>query len=166
MAESRGLVLAFFRNGGFRRLLSPAEKAPEPRQTLRQGAVHGRAEIATTEKTLTQIRFGPLAVGRLTRCNHSLSTCPRARSSNIPLRPILRFTTGLVFTTAALASLGFAHAQPTDDSLRLYAVDIWQDPPQSWGPGRGVYLGKGLVLTAAHVVGSVARTKPTCASRA
>jgi hypothetical protein len=35
-------------------------------------------------------------------------------------------------------------------SLRLYAVDIWQDPPQSWGPGRGVYLGKGLVLTAAQ----------------
>ena len=52
------------------------------------------------------------------------------------------------------------HVQPTDDSLRLYAVDIWQDPPQSWGPGRGVYLGKGLVLTAAHVVGSAAHTKP------
>src|SRR5215469_6577473 len=76
------------------------------------------------------------------------------------LRPILRFIIGLVFATAALASLGLAHAQPTDDSLRLYAVDIWQDPPQSWGPGRGVYLGKGLVLTAAHVVGSAAHTKP------
>ena len=35
-----------------------------------------------------------------------------------------------------------------------------QDPPQSWGPGRGVYSGKGLVLTAAHVVGSAAHTKP------
>ena len=74
---------------------------------------------------------------------------------------MVRFTIGLVFATAALASLGFAHAQPTDDSLRIYAVDIWQDPPQSWGPGRGVYLGKGLVLTAAHVVGSVARSKPS-----
>jgi hypothetical protein len=73
---------------------------------------------------------------------------------------MLRFTIGLVLATAALASLGFAHAQPIDDSLRIYAVDIWQDPPQSWGPGRGVYLGKGLVLTAAHVVGSVAQTKP------
>jgi hypothetical protein len=61
-----------------------------------------------------------------------------------------------------LASLGFAHAQtePADDSLRLYAVDIRQDPPQSWGPGRGVYLGKGLVITAAHVVTPVAHTKP------
>ena len=73
---------------------------------------------------------------------------------------MLRFTIGLVLATASLASLGFSHAQPTDDSLRIYAVDIWQDPPQSWGPGRGVYLGKGLVLTAAHVVGSVAHTKP------
>jgi S1-C subfamily serine protease len=72
-----------------------------------------------------------------------------------------RFTSGLVLATAALASLGFAHAQPTDDSLRIYAVDIWQDPPQSWGPGRGVYLGKGLILTAAHVVGSAHRTKPS-----
>ena len=64
----------------------------------------------------------------------------------------------------ALMVLGYAHAQPadhgqphhaqpaaraqlnqtqpTDDSLRIYAVDIWQEPPQSWGPARGVYLGK------------------------
>src|SRR5215467_9101639 len=73
---------------------------------------------------------------------------------------MLRFTIGLVLATATLAPLGLAHAQSTDDSLRIYAVDIWQDPPQSWGPGRGVYLGKGLVLTAAHVVGSAAHTKP------
>jgi hypothetical protein len=62
---------------------------------------------------------------------------------------------------ATLASSGDAHAQSTDDSLRLYAVDIWQDPPQSWGPGRGVYLGKGLVITAAHVVGLTRQTKPS-----
>src|SRR5262249_13675207 len=51
-------------------------------------------------------------------------------------------------------------AQPTDDSLRIYAVNIWLGPPQSWRPGRGVYLCKGLILTAAHVVGSAAHTKP------
>ena len=70
---------------------------------------------------------------------------------------------GFFLATAALALLGFAHAQtdPADDSLRLYAVDIWHDPPQSWGPGRGVYLGNGLVLTAAHVVGSAARSRPS-----
>src|SRR5437879_2698143 len=74
---------------------------------------------------------------------------------------MLRFTIGLVLAAAALASLGVAHAQPTDDSLRIYAVDIWHDPPQSWGPGRGVYLGNGLVLTAAHVVSSAARIRPS-----
>ena len=74
---------------------------------------------------------------------------------------MLRSIIGLVLAASAMASLGCAHADPADDSLRLYAVDIWQNPPQSWGPGRGVYLGKGLVLTAAHVVGSVARTEPS-----
>jgi S1-C subfamily serine protease len=66
----------------------------------------------------------------------------------------------------ALMLLGYAHAEPTsqaqstDDSLRLYAVNIVQDPPQSW-TGYGVYLGKGLIITAAHVVGSAAHTKPS-----
>ena len=43
----------------------------------------------------------------------------------------------------------------------VYAVDIWHDPPQSWGAGLGVYLGNGLVLTAAHVVGSAGGTRPS-----
>jgi hypothetical protein len=90
----------------------------------------------------------------------------------------VRRATEFCLAVVALMLLGYAHAQPTDhgwpadpapplnnaqptdDSLRLYAVNIWQDPPQSWGPGRGVYLGKGLVLTAAHVVTPVSRTKP------
>src|SRR5438552_2964246 len=55
-------------------------------------------------------------------------------------------------------AFGYAHSPaaddaPTDDSLRLYAVNIAQDPPQPW-PGYGIYLGRGLVITAAHVVGS------------
>jgi hypothetical protein len=72
---------------------------------------------------------------------------------------MLRFTIGLVLATAALASLGFAHAQPTDDSLRIYAVDILHDPPQPW-TGYGIYLGRGLVITAAHVVGSASHANP------
>ena len=75
-------------------------------------------------------------------------------------RPTLRFAIGFCLAAAALMPHGYAHAQLSpDDSLRLYAVNIVQDPPQPW-PGYGIYLGKGLVITAQHVVGSAARTKP------
>ena len=75
----------------------------------------------------------------------------------------MRFAIACCSVVICLAPINFACAQtdPADDSLRVYAVDIWQDPPQSWGAGRGVYLGKGLVITAAHVVGSAAQTKPS-----
>jgi S1-C subfamily serine protease len=85
-----------------------------------------------------------------------------------------------LLTAALLAVLGGAYAQdPGDESLRLYAVEIVH-PPQSWlrdilvraqslfvqnprgaTSGYGVYLGQGLILTAAHVVGSPERTPPT-----
>jgi S1-C subfamily serine protease len=72
----------------------------------------------------------------------------------------IRFT--IWFLAAMMVSLppGFAQDEPTDESLRIYAVNIIQDPPQSW-TGYGIYLGSGLVLTAAHVVGSAARTRPS-----
>ena len=79
------------------------------------------------------------------------------------MRRAIEFSLAVV----VLMFLGYApaqptdNAQPTDGSLRIYAVDIVQHPPPSWGPGRGVYLGSGLVITAAHVVGSAAVTKPT-----
>ena len=40
------------------------------------------------------------------------------------------------------------------------AVHIDRDPKQSW-PGYGIYLGHGLVITASHVVGQAALTKPS-----
>ena len=72
---------------------------------------------------------------------------------------MLRLAIGLILATAGLASLGCAHAQSTDDSLRIYAVNILRDPPQPW-TGYGIYLGRGLVITAAHVVGSASQTNP------
>jgi hypothetical protein len=70
------------------------------------------------------------------------------------------FAVWLSVAVAVLAPLACAHAQSTDDSLRVYAVYILQDPPQSW-TGYGIYLGKGLVITAAHVVGRASQTKPS-----
>ena len=43
--------------------------------------------------------------------------------------------------------------------LKAFAVHINRTPQQPW-PGYGVYLGNGLILTAAHVAGDVAQTKP------
>ena len=67
---------------------------------------------------------------------------------------------GLVLAIAALC-VGEASAQtaPGDGDLQFFAVHINRTPPQSW-PGYGVYLGNGLVLTAAHVPANVAETKP------
>jgi hypothetical protein len=50
-------------------------------------------------------------------------------------------------------------AQTPDDSLTIYAVNILRTPKQPW-PGYGIYLGRGLVLTAAHVVGHAWETRP------
>jgi hypothetical protein len=56
-----------------------------------------------------------------------------------------------------------ACAQSADDTLLPYAVHIHQTPMQSWGPGSGIYLGKGLFITAAHVAGRTWLTRPKIA---
>jgi hypothetical protein len=66
------------------------------------------------------------------------------------LTPTLRFWIWFYLAAASLLPLSFAHADPADDSLRLYAVNIRTN--------YGVYLGKGLIITAAHVVGSPPQT--------
>src|SRR6266545_491828 len=73
---------------------------------------------------------------------------------------VVNLVIGCCLAVAALATFGQAHAQSSDDSLRIYAVNIVHDPPQSW-TGYGIYLGRGLVITAAHVVGSAAHTNPS-----
>jgi len=65
-----------------------------------------------------------------------------------------------VLAMAAAASSEDSHAQYDPQSLRAVAVHVLQDPPQSW-TGYGIYLRDGLVITAAHVVGSAAHAKPS-----
>ena len=50
-------------------------------------------------------------------------------------------------------------AQLDRGELRALAVHIDRTPQQAW-PGYGIYLGNGLILTAAHVAGEFAQTKP------
>ena len=50
-------------------------------------------------------------------------------------------------------------AEDFSDSLLAYAVNIHRTPVQPW-PGYGIYLGRGLFLTAAHVVGRAWMTRP------
>jgi S1-C subfamily serine protease len=52
-----------------------------------------------------------------------------------------------------------ARAQSDPSGLTELAVHINRTPQQPW-PGYGIYLGNGLILTAAHVAGDVAQTKP------
>jgi hypothetical protein len=52
-----------------------------------------------------------------------------------------------------------AAAASDDAVLTTFAVHINRTPPQPW-PGFGVYLGSGLVLTAAHVPGRFSSFRP------
>jgi Trypsin-like peptidase domain len=64
---------------------------------------------------------------------------------------------GAVLAAALLCAP--ARAQSDQGDLKAFAVHINRTPQQPW-PGYGVYLGNGLILTAAHVAGNVALTKP------
>jgi S1-C subfamily serine protease len=62
---------------------------------------------------------------------------------------------------ALLISIGCAsvHAEDADSSLLPYAVSINHTAAKSRS-GTGIYLGKGLVLTASHVVGEALLHRP------
>jgi hypothetical protein len=67
---------------------------------------------------------------------------------------------GLALSVACLGGrAASARALSGDDDLKTYAVHINRTPQQPW-PGYGIYLGNGFVLTAAHVPGNFALTKP------
>lgn len=77
-------------------------------------------------------------------CRSKMGTCGRLLAAAV------------IFLFSCQAS----YAESTDDSLLIYAVNIHQTPMQSWGPGYGIYLGRGLFITAAHVAGRTWLTRP------
>jgi hypothetical protein len=67
----------------------------------------------------------------------------------------------LLFGALVLVVLmGPSRAENADDSLLAYAVNVHRTPMQTWGPGYGIYLGKGFFITAAHVAGRAWLTRP------
>jgi len=65
---------------------------------------------------------------------------------------------GCAALAGGLASTA-ARAQSADADLKPFAVHVNRTPQQPW-PGYGIYLGNGLILTASHVPGTFAYTKP------
>jgi hypothetical protein len=68
----------------------------------------------------------------------------------------MRIILGAIFLLF-LSSSG--RGEHLDESLRDFAVNIHRTPMQPW-PGYGISLGKGLFITAAHVVGRGWMTRP------
>jgi len=67
---------------------------------------------------------------------------------------------GILF--CVVAYLFFARpalAEDFDESLLAFAINVHRTPVQSWS-GVGIYLGKDLFITAAHVVGRAWWTRP------
>ena len=60
---------------------------------------------------------------------------------------------GFIIIAAACISVP-VQAQSPDDDLKVYAVNVVKTPPfEKQFTGYGIYLGRGTVITAAHVVG-------------
>ncbi len=92
----------------------------------------------------------------------SLNRGPSATSPRTARRVAWAFAIGLVFSASSgLCAAPQRSPQPVslEDDLRDYAVHINRTPAQPW-PGYGMYLGNGYILTAAHVPGNFADTRP------
>lgn len=91
----------------------------------------------------------------------SAASTDRAGRARAGLRTTRKaFITLLTSMSVQVAVTVAATAQTPEDTLLAYAVNIHQTPMQTWGPGYGIFLGKGYFLTAAHVAGRTWFTRP------
>lgn len=63
-----------------------------------------------------------------------------------------------------LPPLASVKAGPPDETLLAYAVYVWQGAAQNAPAGAGIYLGRGVFITAAHVAGHAWMTRPKIVS--
>jgi hypothetical protein len=100
-----------------------------------------------------------LAIGRNTLDYLSSRIADAAACKCTELRFVaVSFCVGVSIAICLLApALGqnVAAAPTPDDSLKIYAVGTIETRPyKQWG-GNGIYLGRGAIITAAHVVGRI-----------
>jgi len=88
----------------------------------------------------------------------SLSSFGRSTAAEVTSVAAKVLTLGCAALAIALAPTT-APAQSTEADLKPFAVHVDRTPKQPW-PGYGIYLGAGLILTASHVPGTFAFTKP------
>lgn len=86
------------------------------------------------------------------RCSYLRFRKPRLVTGGVA-RPLLCI---LVLTFSPSRS---ALSQGPDETLIAYAVNVHRTPQQTW-PGYGIYLGRDMFITAAHVVGRAWLTRP------
>jgi hypothetical protein len=82
---------------------------------------------------------------------HKVPTYVEDDSDESRMRIAVRFW---IVAAGALCAALPVHAQGSEDSLRIYAVNVIKTPP--FKPafiGFGIYLGQGAVISAAHIVG-------------
>jgi hypothetical protein len=77
----------------------------------------------------------------------------RKRQNAIVAKSVQR-AAGVIFIIAATSISMPVQGRSSDDSLRIYAVNVVKTTPfEEPFTGYGIYLGKGAVITAAHVIG-------------
>src|SRR4051794_10945402 len=82
---------------------------------------------------------------------HDILTYAEDDSDRSPMRIAVGFW---IIAAGALCAALPAQAQGFEDSLRIYAVNIIKTPPfKPAFVGFGIYLGRGAVISAAHIVG-------------
>jgi hypothetical protein len=79
----------------------------------------------------------------------------RCLGDDRPVGKSVRRAAAIFFVIVAATSISMpVQAQSPDDSLRIYAVKVVKTTPfEEPFTGDGIYLGKGAVITAAHVIG-------------
>ncbi len=109
--------------------------------------------LATSPDVELRARLHALLTSATGSATSGCSSCRGGREGEPNKGSSMRLAAWSSFIVAALVSVP-VHAQNPEDELRVYSVGVINIAPfKNPFSGYGVYLGQGVVITAAHVVG-------------